>query len=182
MIKIAFSGVQGTGKTSLIKTISQLLTKYNRSVYVVREIARECPYPINEDSTIRSQRWIWAEHQRSELDATGSRCEIILCDRSIMDNLCYYRRLLDYQGLNDDIFDTLVKMSMLWMKTYDEVLFFPINEKLLVSDDKRSDDKEFARVIDGIMRDMIVPYADLVVRDAREFNVSEYVKSIIKRL
>jgi len=182
MIKIAFSGVHGTGKTSLIKTVSQLLVKYNKSVYVVREVARECPYPINEESTVRSQRWLWLEHQKSELEAVGSGCEIILCDRSLMDNLCYHKRLLNYQGLNDDIFDTLVKMTTLWMKTYNEVLFFPINEKLLVADDKRSDSKEFAMVIDEIMRDMIMPYANLVIRDVREFNAPEYVKSIIKRI
>jgi len=182
MIKIAFSGVHGTGKTSLIKTVSQLLIKYNKSVYVVREVARECPYPINEESTVRSQRWLWSEHQKSELEAVGSGCEIILCDRSLMDNLCYYKRLLKYQGLNDDIFDTLVKMTALWMKTYNEVLFFPINEKLLVADDKRSDSKEFAMVIDEMMRDMIMPYANLVIRDVREFNAPEYVKSIIKRV
>jgi len=182
MIKIAIAGVQGTGKTTLIGKIEQLLKKYNKSVYVIHEIARKCPYSLNEDATVRSQRWIWAEHQKAELDAIGSRCDIVLCDRSLMDNLCYYRNLLDYQGLNDDIFDILVRMTKLYMATYDKILFFPINKDLLIADNKRPDNEIFARTINEIMYDMLVPYANSIVEDVRDFNVPEYVKSIVERI
>ena len=179
MIKISVCGVQGNGKTTLCKKLVDLFKKYNKNVYFVTESARTCPYPINENATIRSERWIWTEHQRRELEAHSSGADIIVCDRTLMDNMCYYKLALERQGMDDRIFDDLVKMTKIWMKTYDYIILLPINKEYIVDDGVRSDNIEFANSIDELMYKYIGPYANV---SPYKFNYIDFAKEVIKEL
>ena len=47
-MKIAFIGTHGVGKTTLCYDLAAALKKRDLTVELVREVARECPLPINQ--------------------------------------------------------------------------------------------------------------------------------------
>ena len=57
-MKIAFMGTHGVGKTTLCFELVAALKRLDRSVDVVKEVARRCPLPINRETTRAAQLWI----------------------------------------------------------------------------------------------------------------------------
>lgn len=181
MKKIAFVGTHGSGKTRMSGVMCELFRKYGNSVYVIDEVVRKINVPINQNGTIRAQRMIWSEQVKEEMKASSSGGGIVLCDRSLLDSLVYYKYLLDHQGIEDEVFDKLKTMTNSWMSTYDEIIFFPVNYDLLRADDKRTDDPVFAQEIDKLMWDAFEPYYTVVCNDARYFNVPRFVKLFLQK-
>ena len=87
-VKIAFIGTHGVGKTTLCFDLAARLKRRDYSVDLVKEVARECPLPINQETTYDAQAWILHTQIARELEA-ASRCEIVICDRSVLDNYAY---------------------------------------------------------------------------------------------
>ena len=87
-MKVAFIGSHGVGKTTLCFELAALLKKRDRVVEMVREVARFCPLPINRETTIAAQSWILHTEIAEELVAEN-KAEIVICDRSVLDNYCY---------------------------------------------------------------------------------------------
>ena len=90
MISIAITGTHGTGETTLVRNLHGICRRQHRKTILITKIADGCPFKINEDATPRSQDWIFHEQMRRELAAHNADPDVILCDRSIADNLCYY--------------------------------------------------------------------------------------------
>src|SRR5262249_2539829 len=87
-MKVAFIGTHGVGKTTLCFELAALLKKRDKVVEMVREAARFCPLPINRDTTVAAQSWILHTEIAEEL-AAENKAEIVICDRSVLDNYCY---------------------------------------------------------------------------------------------
>ena len=51
-VKIAFLGTHGVGKTTLCFDLASRLKRLDMSVDIVKEVARSCPLPINQDTTL----------------------------------------------------------------------------------------------------------------------------------
>ncbi len=90
-MKIAIVGTSSTGKTTLITKLTDRLRELRHSVEVVPEVARECPYPLNEGSTLEAQQWILAKQLEHE-HRIDHRGKIVLCDRASIDNWAYFFR------------------------------------------------------------------------------------------
>lgn len=56
--KIAFIGTHGVGKTTLCYGLAARLKARDVSLEIVHEVARRCPLPINEATTVAAQAWI----------------------------------------------------------------------------------------------------------------------------
>ena len=127
MKKIGIMGTHGTGKTTLAFELALKYKKENPSMNVkmMAEVARKCPYPINEASTQRSQRWIWAAQMVAELD--GMRNDILVCDRTILDSLAY-SKLFGF----DHILCDFMEVSVRWMLTYEKIYWLRPNNKFLL--------------------------------------------------
>ena len=137
-MKFAFIGTHGVGKTTLCFELAALLKKRDRIVEMVHEVARFCPLPINRDTTIDAQSWILHTEIAAEL-AAQHKAEIVICDRSVLDNFCY----LLAAGRAPQL-EPLVKG---WTATYQLLIKVPI-----VSppgfDGLRDTDATFQRTID----------------------------------
>ncbi len=116
--KIAFVGSHGVGKTTLCFGLAARLKAADISLDVVGEIARRCPLPINQDTTLAAQGWILHTQIAEEILA-GARYEVVICDRSVLDNFVY---LLLSTG-PQPVFKTLVDS---WIGTYDLLVQVPI--------------------------------------------------------
>jgi GTPase SAR1 family protein len=158
-MKIAVCGTHGGGKSTLIDEWKRSLDKDRVNVYVVEEVARDCPYPLG---TIKSQRWIWHEHYSREIEGAASGCKVILCDRTLMDNLVYMRYIVDNSSstCGEEAFTFLHTATKVWMKTYDQIIRLPLNEEWITNadDELRPKDLTYAREIDKLFDDMLGDY------------------------
>jgi hypothetical protein len=87
----------------------------------VREVARECPLPINRDTTVKAQAWILHTQIAWELQAEA-KAEVVVCDRAVLDNYCYLRRAAPGEP-HVKVLEGLVRA---WLPTYDVLFRVPI--------------------------------------------------------
>jgi thymidylate kinase len=120
-LKIAFIGTHGVGKTTLCYDLAAQLKKRDLSVALVREVARECPLPINRETTLPAQSWILHTQIAWELQAEAT-CEVVVCDRAALDNFCYLKRAGGC-GPREKALEALVRS---WTPTYDFLFQVPI--------------------------------------------------------
>ena len=153
-MKFAFIGTHGVGKTTLCFELAALLKKRDRVVEMVHEVARFCPLPINRDTTTDAQSWILHTEIAAELEA-AHKAEIVICDRSVLDNYCYL-----LQAGSAPMLEPLVRS---WTKTYDLLIKVPI-----VSppgfDGLRDTDVAFQRKIDETIESVLGDWGFSAVR------------------
>jgi nicotinamide riboside kinase len=137
--KVAFIGTHGVGKTTLCYGLAARLKKRDVSLEVVHEVARRCPLPINEETSVASQSWILHTQIAEELTAQA-RYPMVICDRSALDNYVY---LLIAAGPQRTL-DTLVER---WMSSYDLLFHVPI-VAAPSADGVRATDPVFQRAVD----------------------------------
>ena len=137
--KIAFIGSHGVGKTTLCYGLAARLKRRDVAVEVVHEVARRCPLPINEETSVAAQSWILHSQIAEELVAQA-RYPVVVCDRSVLDNYVY---LLLAAGRQEGA-DGLVRF---WMQGYDLLVHVPIVEQLS-PDGIRSPDPGFQYAVE----------------------------------
>ena len=120
-MKVAFIGTHGVGKTTLCYDLAASLKKRDLSVELVREVARECPLPINRDTTLKAQAWILHTQIAWELQAEA-KAEVVCCDRAVLDNFCYLKRAA---GGHPRV-ATLEELVRSWTSTYDVLFRVPV--------------------------------------------------------
>lgn len=117
-LKVAFIGAHGVGKTTLCFDLASRLKRLDLGVDIVKEVARACPLPINRDTTLEAQAWI-LHSQIAEEIAAVSRHDVVICDRSVLDNYAY---LVHRTGRRPE-YDALVAR---WVTTYAGLFKVPI--------------------------------------------------------
>ena len=115
---MAFVGTHGVGKTTLCFDLASQLKRLDLGVEIVKEVARRCPLPINEDTTLDAQAWILHTQIAEELEA-AARYEAVICDRSVLDNYAY---LVARVGRRPDL-DELVAS---WIRGYNALFKVPV--------------------------------------------------------
>lgn len=120
-MKIAFIGTHGVGKTTLCYDLAASLKRRDLTVELVREVARECPLPINRDTTVKAQAWILHTQIAWELQAEA-KAEVVVCDRAVLDNYCYLKRAAPGEP-HVKVLEELVRA---WLPTYDVLFRVPI--------------------------------------------------------
>jgi len=141
-MKIGFVGSQGTGKTTLAYKLASELKQNRHDVYVLSEVARSCPLPINQSTTKESQLWIIGKQMTREQSAKG---KIYITDRTILDPFCYGMRI------EPEFFIKFKEMIKTYMSTYNYIFYLPPNDDYLISDGTRDTNKSFRDEIDKLM-------------------------------
>ena len=129
-LKLAFVGSHGVGKTTLCFDLASQLKRLDLGVDLVKEVARRCPLPINEETTLDAQAWI-LHTQIAEEMAAAAAYEVVVCDRSVLDNYAY---LVARVGRRPEL-DPLVGN---WIRTYNALFKVPVLE----ADSRRSMERE----------------------------------------
>ncbi len=117
-MKVAFIGTHGVGKTTLCFDLAARLKRLDLNVDIVSEVARRCPLPINQDTTLEAQAWILHSQIAQEI-AAGSLFGAVICDRSVLDNYAY----LVHQVGRQPEYDALVEA---WVQSYDGLFKVPV--------------------------------------------------------
>src|SRR5262245_14756423 len=137
--KLAFIGSHGVGKTTLCYGLAARLKTRDLAVEIVHEVARRCPLPINESTSVAAQSWIFHNQIAEELVA-AARYLVVLCDRTVLDNSVY---LLLAAGRQPQLEPLLAS----WMAGYDLLVHVPIVDQPSY-DGFRSPDPSFQRAVD----------------------------------
>jgi len=145
-MKIALVGSHGVGKTTLCFELAAALKRRNADVEMVREVARRCPLPINQETTVAAQEWILHTQIAWEIDAAANS-EVVLCDRSVLDNYCY----LVHAAGSLRAWETFIDH---WLPTYDVLVHVPISEHPPY-DGVRAVDPTFQQLVDVLLEGMI---------------------------
>jgi hypothetical protein len=125
---------------------------------MVREVARFCPLPINRDTTISAQSWILHTEIAEELVA-DYKAEVVVCDRSVLDNYCYL-----LQTGRAPMLEPLVRW---WTGTYQLLIKVPIVGALQF-DGLRDVNDVFQRAIDDKIEELVAEWRVPVLRLDRE--------------
>jgi thymidylate kinase len=171
-IKVAFIGSHGVGKTTLCYEIAARLKRRDFRVDMVKEVARKCPLPINKESTIDAQAWILHTQMAMEIEASSNH-DVVVCDRSVLDNYAY---LVASAG-RQTFYDLLVQT---WMPTYDLAVWVPVTE-IPRFDGTRDTDRLFQERIDRLISDLVDDFGVMPLR-LHGIDRSEWVDSVMRAL
>jgi nicotinamide riboside kinase len=147
--KIAFIGSHSVRKSNAVHAFASTVGRAGRSVEVGREVIRFNPLGLNERATPEAQLWVLMAQVQQELELQP-RAEILVTDRSVVDNFAYYLRVT--RGEDPFGVEPLIRA---WAATYDlSVRLLP--DVGLQADGVRSTSNAFRDEIEAIL-DRIVP-------------------------
>ncbi len=139
-MKVALIGTHGVGKTTLVYGLASRLKRTDVQLEVLVEVARRCPLPLNEQTSLAAQSWILHTQIADETYAE-TRSPVVLCDRSVLDNYTYLLLAAGPQPHLEPLIDR-------WLETYDLLVHVPIVAgSQLLGDGVRSTDESFRRAV-----------------------------------
>ena len=156
---IAVSATQGCGKTTVIYGMATFLKKLGKNVAVINELARECPFPINQVADDRTQAWIATKQMTKEFEKMD-RYDYLLVDRSVLDPICYSKVINKSESISLLLTDYLAEH----IRTYYNRLYLldPILFDWNVVDNVRDNDENFRSSVHETMynlfEDLKLPY------------------------
>lgn len=159
-LKLAFVGSHGVGKTTLCFDLASQLKRLDFGVELVKEVARRCPLPINEETTLDAQQWI-LHTQIAEEMAAAATYEVVVCDRSVLDNYAY---LVARVGQRPEL-DPLVRS---WIRSYDALYKVPVLEAPSF-DGTRAVSRNFQLEIDATIDELVTAFGvDVIALDTAD--------------
>lgn len=147
--KIAFIGSHSVRKSNAVHAFASTIGRAGRSVEVGREVVRFNPLGLNEGATPEAQLWVLMAQVQQELELRG-RAEVLVTDRSVVDNFAYFLRVTD--GADPFGVEPLIRS---WASTYDLMVRL-LPDVALLADGVRSTSDAFRDEIESIL-DRILP-------------------------
>ncbi|MEW5982934.1 MAG: ATP-binding protein [Acidobacteriota bacterium] len=145
-MKVAFIGTHGTGKTTLCYDLAAALKRQGIDADVVKEVARLSPLPINRKTSLDAQTWILMNQIAEEIRASAQH-DVVVCDRSALDNYAYLLFACGRQRPVERFVDY-------WMKSYDLLFKVPV-VGAASPDGVRDTDDFFVRSIDQLVDQLL---------------------------
>ncbi|WP_291270720.1 ATP-binding protein [Geothrix sp.] len=145
-MKIAFIGTHGVGKTTLCYELAAALKRGGVHVDIVKEVARLSPLPINRKTSLEAQTWIFMTQIAEEI-RSASQHDVVVCDRSVLDNYAYMLFAFGRQR-------SIESFMYHWMKTYDLLFKVPVSGEVS-ADGVRDTDAFFIRSIDQLVDSLL---------------------------
>ena len=147
--KIAFIGSHSVRKSNAVHAFASTIGRAGRSVEVGREVVRFNPLGLNEGATAEAQLWVLLAQVQQELEL-AHRADVLVTDRSVVDNFAYYLRVTD--GEDPFAVEPLIRR---WATSYDlSVRLLP--DVALLADGVRSTNDAFREEIE-VRLDRILP-------------------------
>jgi thymidylate kinase len=141
-MKLAFIGTHGVGKTTLCYDLASALKRQGLNIDMVKEVARLSPLPINRKTSLEAQLWILTSQVAEEIRSSAHH-DVVICDRSVLDNYAYMTFACGRQKPIERFVDY-------WMKSYDLLFKVPISGSA-AADGVRDTDEFFMRAIDQLV-------------------------------
>ena len=156
-MKIAITGAQGVGKTTLAKQINKEYPDFKILPETAR-LAFEAGYNLDQTATTETELWLVAK--QIELENGEGKW---VADRSCIDLLAYIHHLFSEKlALIEFATKTLVPR----FSNYDLVLYLPSGQFAIEDDGVRITDMKFQQAVDRRIRDVLekhkIPFVKIV--------------------
>lgn len=154
-MKIGIMGAQCSGKSELA---AELGRAYSPMAIVLNEGAQECPYPINQGMTLKSQRWIMARQIAMEHYAEGGG--VVVCDRTVLDPVVYAMWMLDATNHRQwvEFLDMALPFALDWYQSYDTVIWCRPDGSPPVDNGRRDIDPDFQVQVDAVFARVVTGF------------------------
>lgn len=182
-MKIAIIGTHGTGKTTLAYRLCAEAKKRAYNAVILNETARSCPFPINQGSSLDGFLWMTGTQIAKEQAAKAHKSDYIVCDRSVLDHVCY----VPYDLANGEIYDYFKLALGTWMTTYDKIFWVHPTGEAIIPDGIRATDmnyqmkihERFREIFDNIpiLKNIKVVFS----RDIFDDHLDEVIKEAFRR-
>ncbi len=133
VFKIAFSGLPACGKTAVLAEVKKILA-LKAPVAEVADICRSNPYDIDQKSGFVSQFFFMTNQVNEENIVAASNPEILLCDRSVLDQWVYWQKFRAAAPANGSLLEKeqlLEHLYRFWIKTYTLIFHIRADVKIL---------------------------------------------------
>jgi len=164
MIKISFSGISGSGKTSLLEEVKKILSlKYK--VSSIDEISLKNPFDADKKSSFVSQFFYTSTQINEENIHAMNNGDFLLCDRSILDQWIYWKSYVSEKEMTpllEEKHKLLKSMYNFWVKTYDFIFLIRMDLKQF---DVREFNKEFRTIDIEYIKNRETMYLDAIKDD-----------------
>ncbi|MFA7245014.1 MAG: ATP-binding protein [Candidatus Magasanikbacteria bacterium] len=148
-MKIAIIGAHSTGKTTLVNKLKHTLENLGKKVIIIQELARHCPFPINEKTTVDAQKWIM-KNQISKENEIDHSDKILITDRATIDNFAYLHRVADEETSRE-----YEKIAFGHSHTYDLIFKTQKLDITVENDGVRTTDDDFRNLIDNLINQFL---------------------------
>ena len=156
-MKIAITGAQGVGKTTLAQQIKKNCPDFKILPDVAR-LAKEAGYNLDQTATPETEFWII--NKQIELENIDSKW---VTDRCSIDLLAYIHHLFAEES---DLIEFATKTLVPRFGNYDLVLYLPSGEFAIEDDGIRTTDIKFQQAIDRRIRNILeehkIPFVEII--------------------
>lgn len=141
---ISFSGAQSTGKSTLLKSLQEIIPEWNYIPEITRLVKREYDLPINEEGNNITQMMIAGEHLRN---AYTKRDVPTILDRCSLDGLVYTHWLCDHGNVSMGAYNHARWTFDNTINKYDLIVYTQPEDVPVDNDGERSINVEFRNQI-----------------------------------
>jgi len=161
MKKIAIVGAQSSGKTTSLYYLCYRLKEARKKIGIGHEVARECPYPLNEEGGFKTQFWILYKQIERE-ESLEEWYEKIILDRSVFDVIAYANYLTRLGRIKKKDYEFIRKMALDWAKKHPYTLIIyldplPREEDPMRGSNTQKYQDEIVKSLEGVIREMDCP-------------------------
>ena len=151
-MKIAFSGVQCTGKTTLMKCMEKLdeFKQFNFCFESIRSLLKS-GFKINQDGDDNTQIAVMNAH------IYNLTFENSVLDRCLLDGMCYTQYAYNHNKISEKTFTICEKLFKMGINEYD-IIFYIKPEFEMIEDGTRSTDITFRDEVQNIFENYISKY------------------------
>ncbi|MCP5102672.1 MAG: AAA family ATPase [bacterium] len=188
MIKISFSGISGSGKTSLLNEVKKILAlKYK--VGSIDEINGKNPFDNDKRSSFVSQFFYVSTQINEENIHSTPPADYLLCDRSVLDQWIYWKNYIAEKEMTTGLESknkVLEELYRFWIKTYDLIFLIRMDLKELENREYNSEfrhaDPEYIKRTEEIFLETIAADGLKVIEIWNNNSVDESAHQIIKTI
>jgi hypothetical protein len=133
MVKIAFSGIPVTGKTSILAEVRKILAlKFH--VDEADDVAPTSPFDVDQKAGFAAQFYFLTTQINEENIRAMNHPDILLCDRSILDQWVYWKKEVAQKGANGNLEEKtefLRSIYQFWVRSYSLIFHVRVDPKIL---------------------------------------------------
>jgi len=160
-MRIAITGAQNSGKTTLIENFLKEWPMYKRPDKTYRDIIGEKNLPLNKQGTKESQKEILNALVDEAQAVAATDDKFVIFDRCVIDNIAYslWHHAKETHGFDPEFIIDSKTIAALALKHIDVIFYIPVRKEIpIVSKENRETDEIFREEIDNILSSMVTSY------------------------
>ena len=172
MKKVALTGTQGCGKTTILEDVYKLLIQAGYKIAKGWEVARKCPYDLNKQSDFITQ-WYLLSKQIEQESQLARECDNLLLDRSVFDVLAYTFRQTQHHVISMEEYLVTRGAVLTWANWFPYDTLIHIGPLHFIEDDGvRDTDKEYQKeilyVINMMLANDVPPKTNTILLEEKD--------------